>query len=351
MWGDGYEFNGYSGKTNPPPSATNVTAIAVGDYHCLALRKNGTVVAWGRSNEGQTNVPASCTNIMAIAVGSYHSLALRSNGTMIAWGQNIYNQTNIPAGLTNVIAISAAGNYNFVLKADGKVMAWGGVAGSPYPYSDIVRLDAGSYSGNNFYPIIRANGTVVGGYVSVGSNATAIACGGNHNLVLIGDGSPCLYWPPAALPLAHPGDTISTRVNVSGTGPISYQWQLNGTNILGATNATLTRINIPITSAGSYQCVISNGLGVVTSPATTLDVTRWPLLFSTTNGVTQMTTNGFSLRITGLAGQGPLIIYASTNLTDWLPVFTNAPAVGSFDFVDPNAANQSSLYYRASEGP
>jgi hypothetical protein len=79
-------------------------------------------------------------------------------------------------------------------------------------------------------------------------------------------------------------------------------------------------------------------------------MTRWPLAFSFTNGLPQMTTNGFQLRLTGLAGQGPLVVYASTNLLDWTPVLTNSPVVGIFDFVDPDATNQSSLYYRASEG-
>jgi len=349
MWGDSY-VGGGNGKTNPPPSATNVVAIAVGDSHCLALRKDGTVVGWGNSVYGQTNVPASATNIMAVAVGAYHSLLLRSNGTLLAWGQNTSGQTNVPASLTNVIAIAAAYNHNFALKADGTIYAWGDSSTSS-PFTNIVAIGTGYYSGSGYYAFIRADGTVTGGYVSGVSNATAIACGGNHNLVLLGDGSPCLYWPPGALHAAHPGDNLSTRVLVSGSGPIYYQWQLNGTNLPGATNATLTLTNVPITSAGIYQCVISNALGTVVSPATTLNLTRWPLLFSSTNGVSQMTTNGFKLRLTGLAGQGPLVVYASANLLDWLPIFTNSPVVGAFDFTDASATNQPSLYYRASEGP
>lgn len=350
MWGDGYEFNGYNGKTNPPASATNIGAIVVGDYHCLALRKNGTVVGWGRGNEGQTNAPASATNIMAIAVGAYHSLALRSNGTLIAWGQNTSGQTNIPTGLglTNVIAIAAAANYNFALKSDGTAVGWGGANTT---FSGAVRIDTGSYSGSSYFSVIRADGGVVGGYVSGVSNATAIAAGGNHNLVLIGDGAPCLYWPPASLPAAHPGDNVSTRVLASGSGPVIYQWQLNGVNVVGATNATLTLTNIPITSAGSYQCVISNSQGVVVSPPVILSITRWPLLFSLANGDTEMTADGFKLRVTGLAGAGPLVVQASTNLLDWQPVFTNQPSVGSVEFVDSNATNRPASYYRASEGP
>ena len=51
------------------------------DYqHNLALRADGTVVAWGSPIAGRTNVPAGLTNVVAIAAGSDHSLALVGKG-------------------------------------------------------------------------------------------------------------------------------------------------------------------------------------------------------------------------------------------------------------------------------
>jgi alpha-tubulin suppressor-like RCC1 family protein len=351
MWGDNYFPGIGTSKTNPPASATNVVALAIGDNHCLALRNDGTVVGWGNNTYGQTNIPASATNIMAIAVGSQHSLLLRSNGTLLAWGYNGNGQTNIPAGLglTNVVAIAAAGAYNFALKADGSAYAWG-VSSVSYPNTlNIVRVATG-YSSSASFTILRGDGSIIGNGGSGVSNAVAISSCGAHSLFLLGDGSPNLYWPPNALPASHPGDNVSTRVNASGVGPMYYQWQLNGTNIVGATNAVLSLTNIPITLAGVYSCIISNALGVVTSPGTTLAIQRLPLQFASSPGATQMTTNGFKLRVTGLAGQGSLIVYSSTNLVDWLPIQTNPPTVGSFDILDPNATNQPSLFYKASEG-
>ena len=64
-----------------------------------------------------------------------------------------------------------------------------------------------------------------------------------------------------------------------------------------------------------------------------------------------MTTNGFKLHVNGLAGQGSLVVYASTNLMDWSPIFSNPPAIGSFDVLDVSATNQPNFYYKASEGP
>jgi Ca2+-binding RTX toxin-like protein len=53
-----------------------VTAIAAGGYHNLALKEDGTVVAWGYNNDGQTNIPAGLSGVTAIAGGYFHSLAL-----------------------------------------------------------------------------------------------------------------------------------------------------------------------------------------------------------------------------------------------------------------------------------
>jgi hypothetical protein len=88
---------------------SNVVAIAGGYYHSLALKADGTVIAWGNNSYGQTTVPAGLSNVVAIAGGYYHSLALKADGTVIAWGNNNYGQTTVPAGLSNVVAI--AGGY------------------------------------------------------------------------------------------------------------------------------------------------------------------------------------------------------------------------------------------------
>ena len=59
-----------------PAGLSGVTAIAAGGTFSLALKSNGTVVAWGVNTSGQTNVPPSLTNVIAIAGGEAHSLAL-----------------------------------------------------------------------------------------------------------------------------------------------------------------------------------------------------------------------------------------------------------------------------------
>ena len=76
------------------------------------------VIAWGDNSQGQTNVPPSATNIIAVAAGFSHSLALRSDGTVLAWGSS----SNMPPDVTNVVAISAGFFHNLAVRADGSMV-------------------------------------------------------------------------------------------------------------------------------------------------------------------------------------------------------------------------------------
>jgi hypothetical protein len=133
----------------------------------------------------------------------------------------------------------------------------------------------------------------------------------------------------------------------SSGDPASYQWQLNGINIIGATNATFAIGGAGWTNAGTYQVIISNVLGSRTSAPTVLTVQRTPLRFDTS--ILGLQTNNFHLLLLGASGVGPIIVYASSNLLDWSPLFQNPPVIGSVDFNDPWLASAPPRFYRAAE--
>ena len=96
-----------------------MAAVAAGAYHSLALKGDGTVVAWGYNNAGQTNVPGGLSNVVAVGGGYSHSLALETDGTVVVWGDSTYGQTNVPAGLTNVARLPLGGSIFWCWRATG----------------------------------------------------------------------------------------------------------------------------------------------------------------------------------------------------------------------------------------
>ncbi len=68
------------------------------------------------------------------------------------------------------------------------------------------------------------------------------------------------------------GQTVTLNVVAGGTPTPTYQWRFNNGVIPGATSATLTLNNVQTANTGSYEVVVSNSAGAVTSAAATVTV-------------------------------------------------------------------------------
>jgi alpha-tubulin suppressor-like RCC1 family protein len=194
-----------------------VTAIAAGEGHTVALKNNGTVVAWGYNGFGQTNVPAGLTNVTAIAAGYEHTVALKSDGTVVAWGRNIEGEMTVPAGLTNVTAIAAGYYHTVALKSDGTVVAWG--AGKTSTGSNPEFGQSIVPAGLSGVTAIAAGGDHTVAIVGVGPTVTALSTG--NNLTLLWPATATGYRVQSALSLSPP----ITWSNVTGS------FQTNGGSI------------------------------------------------------------------------------------------------------------------------
>jgi alpha-tubulin suppressor-like RCC1 family protein len=252
--GDGLESAqscpiGYRCSANPVSvqGLTNVTAIASGEFHSLALLSDGTVVGWGSNFDGalgseleseRTNVPVpveGLSEVTAIAAGVDFSLARLANGRVMAWGRNndgqLGNGTTTKSyapvevtGLEHVKAVSAGFAHSLALLEDGRVMAWGdnaqgqlgdesttnrSVPVEVQGLSEVVAIAAGGFEDGEQSLALLKNGTVVAwgsneyGQLGTGTttnsdvpvevpglaNVTAIAGGGKHSLAVLESGS------------------------------------------------------------------------------------------------------------------------------------------------------------------
>ncbi|PTX94320.1 immunoglobulin domain-containing protein [Opitutus sp. ER46] len=69
------------------------------------------------------------------------------------------------------------------------------------------------------------------------------------------------------------GQGVTFAVEAASASPMTYQWTLNGTPIVGATGASYTVSSATLDSAGAYAVIISNGTESVTTTSVTLTVT------------------------------------------------------------------------------
>ena len=109
-WGDnskGQIGDGGTGAALAPkqvPNLSGVTAIAAGGRMSLALKGDGTLWTWGDNGQGQLGRGstggigaqpvrvATLSNVTAMAAGALHALAVTSDGAAWAWGDNTYGQ-------------------------------------------------------------------------------------------------------------------------------------------------------------------------------------------------------------------------------------------------------------------
>lgn len=95
------------------------------------------------------------------------------------------------------------------------------------------------------------------------------------------------------------GDVLTLSVGVSGTGPFSYQWRRDGTNLIGQTGASLN-LQADAGDSGSYDVVVSNACGTETSA--TAVVTVGAAASIVTQPTAQTVCQGTLLELTSLGG-------------------------------------------------
>ncbi|MFM2308305.1 MAG: Cellulosome-anchoring protein precursor [Chloroflexota bacterium] len=145
----------------PSTVAKDITAIAAGGAHGLALTKAGKVISWGDNTFKQASVPKGLKAVSAMAGGTNHTVVLLTDGSVVAWGSNASGQSKPPLGLKGVRQLAAGLDHTLALKTDGTVIAWGnnsyGQATIPTNATDIKQVSAGT----QFSMAVKNNGDVI----------------------------------------------------------------------------------------------------------------------------------------------------------------------------------------------
>jgi len=105
-------------------TARDVVSIAAKWTQVLVLRRNGTLIAFGRGVEGGNAIPRGLTNVVSIAVEGSSCWAIKRDGTVSRWGDD-GDPLNLVSSLTNIAAITWAGYRSYLaLRKDGVVLGF-----------------------------------------------------------------------------------------------------------------------------------------------------------------------------------------------------------------------------------
>jgi len=138
------------------------------------------------------------------------------------------------------------------------------------------------------------------------------------------------------------GSTISIAVKTKGTYP-AFQWRFNGSPVSEGTNATLTLNNVSLADAGSYDVIVSNSSGSVTSDVALVQV-KLPRRLEIADAPAQQEGTSIQIPIT-LVSEGDVggITFAVNFDTTYLrnpDLAWDSILDGSFNNVNTNTAGQ-----------
>jgi hypothetical protein len=211
-------------------------------------------------------------------------------------------------------------------------------SGIPLSYQwfyDQTNAIAGATGSSLFLSSVQA--TEAGNYSVTVSNACGSVNSGTASLTVWV--APAITAAPQSLTLLVGQDAVF-NVAATGTEPLVYQWQFNGTNLVDATNATLILTNVTTDQAGVYGVTVTNLAGIASTSATFCVYSSAAAILT---APPSFTGDGFQFTITGVPGFN-YAVEGSTNLVDWVPLSTNT---SPFTFADGDATNFPVRYYRS----
>ena len=403
--GGGGAYYLYSdGRVAGTPPTSNAVAVAGSPSYQTVLRRDGTIVSFGKTNDFTSNI------VSVAGSGNGTLLAVKSDGTVTNWGiptlvsSNLPNELYAPAAMAGgssfVLAMFASTPFptmllNQALDIDATVVSSDGSAkwfAQTNISHDGQHAARSAEIGRNTASSMRmfiTNGPVTVSFwwkVSSETNHDSLtfSIGGVPQASISGEvdwqqvsfttppGLQMLIWtyskdaagtagldagfvdqlsitPIAPSITAQPqSQTISQNtattlsVTATGTPPFTYQWLFDGTNIAGATGSSYTITSAQLGNAGSYSVVVSNVANSVTSSVFIVTVDSCIIHVTNTSSDTN---NNISVTWSTDAGIA-YTVQSKSDLTNsqWTTVITSNAVANTLTFTD--ILTNSQQFYR-----
>ncbi|ATC63731.1 hypothetical protein CMV30_07065 [Nibricoccus aquaticus] len=254
--------------TQPASQSVNVGANA--SFNVVATG-TGLTYQWYKDTVAigsATSDTLALTNVQLSDAGSYTVKVTNTGGDVTSSAAVLTvntpavapSITTHPAGQT----VNAGASASFSVVASGTApltYQWkkdgadiGGATGATYTIASTVTGDSGSYT------VVVTNSVN-----SATSNAAVLT-------VNSGAGSaPTITTQPMSRNIVA-GSDVTLTVAATGTGPFTYQWKKDSTDISGATGASLVLANLSPSDSGNYTVVVTNAGGGTPSSVARLAV-------------------------------------------------------------------------------
>jgi hypothetical protein len=261
-----------SGSTNAAPTITTQPisrTVAAGSPASFTTVVTGSPTPTLQWFKNSVAVPGATTELLTFAsaaladAGSYTLVATNSLGTATSNTVTL-TVTAAPAITTQptsrTVAVGSQASFTTV------------VTGFPTPtlqwFRNSVAIPGAT---SELFALASAALADAGTYTLVATNSQGAATSNAATLTVTGGtiSPPTLSAQPANISQAV-GTAASLSVVASGSP--TFQWRKNGTNIPGATAATLAFASLAAADTASYDVVVTNTAGTVTSNAATVVV-------------------------------------------------------------------------------
>jgi len=251
------------------PQSTTVTATSNAVFTVAVSGAAPFAYQWRKGAVdivNATNASLTITGALPADVGNYSVFIRNLFGTATSQTAQLAIQPLVITQQPTLQRVVPGTNATFSVSATG-----------PGPFTYQWRFNGASLTGATNASLTLTNVQVVN------NGAYHVVVGNSFGTVPSAAATLEVLTPPVIT--AHPdsvaalaGDVVSFAVSHSGSTPFTYQWQLNGTNLPGATGSTLTLASVRVTDAGLYSVVVSNPVASVASSNATLTVSSPPVI-------------------------------------------------------------------------
>ncbi|MFT3784300.1 MAG: immunoglobulin domain-containing protein [Nibricoccus sp.] len=336
--------------TAQPQSATTTVGSSV-TFSVTASGSTPLSFQWqkgGTAITGATSASYTIASAQTTDAGNYTVVVSNSIGSVTSSAATLtVNSAPAITGQPQSLSVVAGASASFSVTATGAALLtyqWqkGGTAiigatSATYTIASTQTTDAGSFT----VVVTNGAGSTTSSAATLTVSANAVA--------------PTITTQPQSAAITVGGNVTFTAA-ATGTAPLTYQWQKNGTAITGATSGSLTLSNAQTSDAANYRVVVTNSAGSATSAAATLTVNPPSVAPAfTVQPVSHSVAIGHDVSFSAMATGYPTPSYTwsvSTNAgTSWTAVTDGTNYAGSTGLtltVKNAAAGMSGNLYRCS---